>query len=215
MVLSFSYNVWLLQKFALNHYIIFSFFFCLDLSCSCGYTAFLHLYHQRFALFITDTLLYIQNVSSTIIVADDESLFMSVCHETEKKNISVCLSLSLLPSFLDSRKDLHGIRLQGVSLTMTHTHNSHPEVKTNVCMSFNNHLGVSWLKREVLVILHNASVIPPAGVKPPLFPQLFFHDVVSVPDSLQLRQPVKCVTHSAAIRRNSLRACICTVRQTR
>lgn len=52
------------------------------------------------------------------------------------------------------------------SISHNDTANLRPEV--NVCVSFSSHHGAPRLYRQVLIILCNASLTPPAGVKLPL-----------------------------------------------
>lgn len=124
------------------------------------------------SLCVTNTLLYIMNVSSTIIVTEDVLVFMSVCHHKGNKNISVSFLICFLfSSCVDCRTDksLHGVSLQGVSLTVTHTHTQFTPWGKNECLYV-----IQQPPQSILALTRgtrhppNITVTPPAEVKLPL-----------------------------------------------
>lgn len=131
-------------------------------SCSCGYFTLLCLCPLAICT--------VHHVHSTVFT---EGYFNNYCHwwcasvyvcqlpvEKEKLSLSpLCLSSLSISSFLHSRTErLISLYREFLSPSW---HTQLTPWGENERLSFNNHLGVSWLKQEVLNTLYNTPVTPP------------------------------------------------------
>lgn len=110
---------------------------CLDIIAAVAITFhFSIVTHKQFTLFVTEPLLYIQDLSSTINVTDDASLFMSVSHRKEKKNLSVSflLCFNFLLFWIAGQIDLCMVSLYREFLSPWHTDTQFTPWGENECL---------------------------------------------------------------------------------